>query len=191
MIFKNEGLLPEDILVICMDDRRCNHYFNLLTDQLLTHDIQTNNIHASKYSINDFHVKGRVTLSTVHKAKGNEAYSVFIMGCDYVCHNLNIRNRNLLFTAMTRTKGWLSMTGYGAAPNALFKEIIDAKRNSPRIEFDYPSLDEVERIEADLQRKSSTKAKDILKIKEMLESVGGAEEFERMYAEMMARDSKK
>ncbi|WP_045395132.1 DEAD/DEAH box helicase [Vibrio campbellii] len=188
---QNEGLLPEDILVICMDDRRCGNYFNLLTDMLLLHGVQTNNIHANKYSIKDFQVKGRVTLSTVHKAKGNEAYSVYIMGCDYVCHNLNTRNRNLLFTAMTRTKGWLSLTGYGSSPTQLFDEITNAKNNSPRIEFNYPSQDEVERIETDLKRKSPTKAQDIVKLKKMLESVGGAEELERMYAEMMARDSKK
>lgn len=188
---QSEGLLPEDILVICLDDKNCAGYFNALTEFLLKHDIQTNNIHANKYSISDFHVQGRVTLSTVHKAKGNEAYSVYIMGCDSLCHNLNTRNRNLLFTAMTRTKGWLSITGYGDTPESLFAEIECAIRNSPNIEFNYPSQDEVERIETDLTRKDIVQSRDIMKIKAMLESVGGTEEFTKMYEELMARSSKK
>jgi superfamily I DNA and RNA helicase len=187
---KQEGLLEEDILVICLDDRACTNYFNRLTNFLSAHEIETNNTHANKYSIGDFHVKGRVTLSTVHKAKGNEAYSVYVIGCDYVCHNLNTRNRNLLFTAMTRTKGWLSLTGYSNAPASLFEEIDKAKRFCPQIQFDYPSQNEVERIETDLKRKTPESDKEILKLKKMLEEVGGAEELERMYEEMLARRSK-
>ena len=187
----NEGLLPEDILVICMDDRGCNSYFNKLSSYLITHGIQTNNIHANKFSISDFHVQGRVTLSTVHKAKGNEAYSVYLMGCDYVCHNLNVRNRNLLFTAMTRTKGWLSITGYGSSPNALFNEISHAKANSPQIAFNYPSQDEVERIETDLHRKNTPKELDVMNLKAMLENIGGENELNKLYEEIMAKKSKK
>lgn len=113
------------------------------------------------------------------------------MGCDYVCHNLNVRNRNLLFTAMTRTKGWLSITGYGSSPSALFNEISQAKENSPKIAFNYPSQDEVERIETDLQRKNTPKELDVMNLKTMLENIGGENELNKLYEEIMAKKSKR
>ena len=65
----NEGLSPDDILVMCADDYRCTNYFNILTAKLNSMGISVNNIHAEKYNIKDFKVKDRVTLSTVHKAR--------------------------------------------------------------------------------------------------------------------------
>ncbi|MUK40970.1 hypothetical protein GNP61_05290 [Aliivibrio fischeri] len=181
----NEGLLPEDILVICIDDRHCNTYFNQLNIYLEEHSIYTNNIHSNKFSISDFHVSGRVTLSTIHKAKGNEAYSVYIMGCDSVSHNLNLRNRNLLFTAMTRTKGWISLTGCGDV--SVFNEIEAAILNTPNISFTYPSLDEVERIEGDLKRKTALSTESELKLlQKVAHRFGGMEDLERLMAEAKA-----
>lgn len=186
-----EGLLPEDILVICMDDKICTRYFNALTMKLLQTNILTNNIHSDKYSITEFYVKGRVTLSTVHKAKGNEAYTVYMMGCDYVSHNLNTRNRNLIFTGMTRTKGWLYLTGFGSYPESLFLEIEKAKRICPEIKFNYPSADAAERIDADLKRKSPVNEAILMKLKAEMDALGGAEEFERLLQELEARKDKK
>ncbi len=187
---QSEGLLPEDILVICMDDRGCNTYFTKLDMVLNERGIATNNTHANKYSINDFHVKGRVTFSTIHKAKGNEAYSVYLIGCDAVCHNLNVRNRNLLFTAMTRTKGWLHLSGYKNVADKLFAELDTALGNCPNINFTYPSEEGLQRIQRDLNKKSATEEKRIKEMEEFAKKVGGAEELEKLFAEMRAREEK-
>ncbi|MDH5915107.1 DEAD/DEAH box helicase [Vibrio splendidus] len=188
---KHEGLLPEDILVISVDDRSCAEYFNHLTDALLLHRIPTNNVHANKYSINDFQVPGRVTLSTIHKAKGNEAYSVYVMGCDALCHNLNIRSRNLLFTAMTRTKGWLHLSGYGSSVTKLFNEIDQAKANSPEIHFQYPSETNLQKIRDDLKKGSKSNKNDIKKLQVLADSLGGADEIEKLLAELRSAEAKK
>ena len=187
---KNEGLLPEDILVIGIDDRHCNSYFSHLNMYLEDHGIYTNNIHSNKFSIGDFHVPGRVTLSTIHKAKGNEAYSVYIMGCDSVSHNLNLRSRNLLFTAMTRTKGWISLTGCGEV--SVFNEIKTAVSNVPNISFTYPSLDEEERIESDLKRKTVLSSESELKLlNRFAHRIGGMDNLSRLIAEDKAIKEKK
>ncbi|EPB6722209.1 DEAD/DEAH box helicase [Vibrio fluvialis] len=188
---QSEGLLPEDILVICMDDRGCNSYFTQLDIVLNNRGITTNNTHANKYSINDFHVKGRVTLSTIHKAKGNEAYSVYLIGCDAVCHNLNVRNRNLLFTAMTRTKGWLRLTAYRAAADELFHELETALQHCPNIVFNYPSEEGLQRIQRDLFKKAGTEERQIKKLEEIAKTLGGTEELEKILAELRAREDKK
>jgi superfamily I DNA and RNA helicase len=185
-----DGLLPEDIMVICVDDRSCSSYFTCLDDALTSQGIQTNNVHANKYSINDFHVENRVTLSTVHKAKGNEAYSVYIVGCDALCHNLNLRSRNLLFTAMTRTKGWLYITSFGDVASDLFNELTLAQQNSPEIRFTFPSAEGLERIKTDLKEKVGSTDKGV-KALEILARQYGTDELEKMLVEMRARQSKR
>ena len=187
---KEEGLLPEDILVICMDDRACSKYFSEITDVLSINGVQTNNIHANKYSINDFQVKGRVTLSTVHKAKGNEAYSVYLVGCDSLCHNLNLKSRNLLFTAMTRTKGWLYMSAYGHAAIPLFGEIETAKGYCPEIRFSFPSSEGLAKIQTDLQKQDHSLTSERRKLQRLAEQMGGTDALERLLKEMKAGEEK-
>lgn len=188
---KAEGLLPEDILVICADDYHCGPYFNKLTKILSSRNIHSNNIHAEKITIHDFKIKGRVTLSTIHKAKGNEAYSVYIMGTDFLCHNLNIRSRNLLFTAMTRTKGWLYISGIGEATLPLKKEIDMALSNVPNIRFKYPTKQEAQQIEHDIKQSEQFSAKDISELEAMLKKFGSLENMQRFLEEQAIRKAKK
>src|SRR6516164_9231972 len=67
--------------------------------------IGANNLHSDSFGIRDFSKEGRVTLATVHKAKGNEAFMVYVVGADAVMFRPDVRKRNMLFTAMTRAKG--------------------------------------------------------------------------------------
>lgn len=56
-----------------------------------------------------------LTITTMHPAKGNEADFVFIIGLETVAQDPgNLKQRNSLFSAMTRTKGWLVMCGITA-----------------------------------------------------------------------------
>lgn len=188
---RGEGLLPDDILVICADDYHCNQYFNRLTRVLNSRDIFTNNVHAEKISIHDFKVKDRVTLSTVHKAKGNEAYSVYIMGVDFLCHNLNIRNRNLLFTAMTRTKGWLYISGVGELTRSLQNELEQSLNNVPHIRFTYPTKQEARQIEHDIKYVEQVSSKDISELEMMLKRFGSFENMQKYLDEQNAKKGRK
>lgn len=147
-----EGLNPSDILVICADDKNYKNYYNQLSMHLSIYDIDVNNVNADKYNLSDFSVENKITYSTIHKAKGNEGYSVYIVGSESLYYNANVKNRNLLFTAMTRTKGWLVMTGYGSTAQDLFDEINEAKKQVPYLKFKYPSGEMLNQIEIDLQR---------------------------------------
>ena len=56
--------------------------------------------------------QGGVTVSTTYRTKGNEAYMVYVIGLDEVAENeSDFIMRNQLFVAMTRTKGWLYLSG--------------------------------------------------------------------------------
>lgn len=147
-----EALHPDDVLVISVDDRNASTYFNIIEKFLAEeYGIQSNNIHADKFSVNDFQVENKVTLSTIHKAKGNEAYSVYIVGMDALFpHDRNVRERNMLFTAMTRSKGWLTMTGSGSQAESWKKEIDMAKAKCPSLVFKYPTKSQLKVMTRDM-----------------------------------------
>jgi superfamily I DNA and RNA helicase len=73
-----------------------------------------------KYPDNDpdtFWYKGGVTISQIQRAKGNEADMVHIVGLDNIAKKPNdIGLRNQLFVAMTRARGWVSISGTGYYP---------------------------------------------------------------------------
>ena len=156
-----EGLLPEDILVITVDDRNASKYLrDIQTVLAQEYKIKCNNIHSDKYSVKEFQIDGRVTLSTVHKAKGNEAYSVFIVGSESLFSvDPTIKERNILFTAMTRSKGWLYISGIGDAIDILITEINSAKSKFPNLEFYYPSSKDLRIMERDIKEKAIRKSK--------------------------------
>ncbi len=71
---------------------------------------------------NQFWCEGGVTISRIHRAKGHEADMVYIVGLEQIAtaeNNLNFRNQ--LFVAMTRSRGWLRLSGLGSYP--LYEEL--------------------------------------------------------------------
>ena len=149
-----DGLRADDIVIAVVDDRHARKYLNSLAFELSENGISCNNIHEA-YGVPEFQVEGRVTLTTVHKAKGNEGFAVHVVGGDAVFQSPSKGNRNRLFTAMTRAKGWLRVTGVGAAARRLVNEIDLAKRNCPFLKFEYPSASDLETMKRDLGREAA------------------------------------
>jgi superfamily I DNA and RNA helicase len=145
-----EGLRPDDILVIVVDDRYAKSYLNAIEEKLVKSKIKSNNLHADRFGLRDFQEEGCVTLSTVHKAKGNEAFMVYIVGVDSLFSNPKVRHRNMLFTAMTRAKGWVRISGIGEPAEHCMIELAKAKKNFPYLKFKYPSEEQISIMKRDL-----------------------------------------
>jgi superfamily I DNA and RNA helicase len=152
-----DGLRPEDILVVAVDDRNAKTYLTKAEFALAQRKVQCNNLHGDSFGIRDFTKDGRVTLSTVHKAKGNEAFMVYVIGCDAIMADPNVRRRNMLFTAMTRAKGWVRVSGVGDRENLLIKEITAAKENFPCLVFSYPGPAQLKIMKRDLAEAADRK----------------------------------
>lgn len=174
-----DGLRPDDILVIVVDDRSAKSYLKHIENRLSELGIQTNNMHADSYGIRDFQSEGCVTLSTVHKAKGNESYMVYVAGVDALFGPFSsIRDRNMLFTALTRAKGWVRVSGIGMAATQCQNEINKALKYFPNLKFKYPSIQQIKVM------KRGLKEGDIKKLK--------AERLlDQLIAEMPAEEIKK
>lgn len=148
------GLRADDILIICLDDMNAHKYHESLTQRFSARDIGTHDVLNNPFSASTFRFEGRITLSTVHRAKGNEAPAVFVAGIDALASGLSGRKaRNRLFTAFTRTKCWLRVSGLDQHASALFDEIETALSKAPRLEFDWPDLARVETIQRDLSKR--------------------------------------
>jgi superfamily I DNA/RNA helicase len=69
------------------------------------------------YNPNQFWCEGAVTISRIHRAKGQEADMVYVVGLDRVAQaEDNLYLRNQLFVALTRSRGWVKVSGIGAYP---------------------------------------------------------------------------
>lgn len=153
--FLQNGLNPEDIVVIALDDKNARQYFIALSSALAEKLVATNNIIADPYSEPPFSIEGMITLSTVYRAKGNEAAAVFVIGVDAV--SLKTRSgRNKLFTALTRSKAWVRVSGVGQVARSISNEIDTALTNSPLLKFTMPDLAQVEMIQRDLSMRTIT-----------------------------------
>lgn len=153
--FLREGLKPEDIMVISLDDRNAKNYFRNLSSKLSDRGILTNNV-LTTYSENPpFKIEKMVTLSTVHRAKGNEAACVLVLGIDAMYQAKDYRRtRNKIFTAFTRTKAWLRVSGIGQNAKHFENEIKVSLENSPKLIFKVPNKRDLEHLQRDLGSKS-------------------------------------
>ncbi len=81
-----------------------------------------------------------VTFTGIHRAKGNEAGMVYVINA-HDCHS-SARNlgaiRNRLFTAITRSKSWIRVSGVGNGMDALQQEYNQLRDNDFRLDFTYP-----------------------------------------------------
>ena len=143
-----ENLLPEDICVIALDERNIRKYYEVLTNMLRQKGVRTFNILEAPNSNVNFKREGRVTLGTINRAKGNEAGMVYLMGLDAVFINPNsIHERNKLFTAMTRAKGWVMMTGTGdGSLHQLKYELSELTKNNYLLCFVQPSKEDTKTL---------------------------------------------
>lgn len=151
-----DGLLPQDIMIICLDQNYMFKYKDKLADLLNKKDIYMNNT-LDSYN-NEFVREGCVTYTSVYKAKGNESALVYVIGCDVFNRDKeNIIMRNKIFTAFTRSKAWLKVTGVGENFLSLQEEINKTIENFPFFKFIYPNKDSVKEHQRDLSKINASK----------------------------------
>jgi superfamily I DNA and RNA helicase len=187
--FLADGLRPEDILVISLDDRNARKYFGSIQEALLKQRVVCNNILDNPYTSSRFAVNGMVTLSTVHRAKGNEAAAVIALGIDALFQLRKGRiGRNRIFAAFTRTKAWLRVCGVGDNAAYFLKELSIALEKSPNLEFSFPDLKQVSLLQRDMSKREAKLLKLREKYKMELKRLGLHEED---MAEFFAGEEKK
>lgn len=82
-----------------------------------------------------------ITFTGIYRAKGNEAGMVYIINAQE-CNGDGVglaTLRNRLFTAITRSKAWVRVIGYGNKMKGLVDEFNKLKNNNFILDFNYPT----------------------------------------------------
>ena len=146
---RHEKLRPDDICVISLDEKNISSYVSLIERKLQKNDIKVFNLISAPNNNTYFSIENHVTLSTINKAKGNEVGMVYIIGMDAAFLENNIDYtvyRNKIFTAITRTKGWVVISGIGERFDLFQKEMHQLIRNNYKFIFTQPSRDSTNTI---------------------------------------------
>ena len=153
-----EQLTPMDIMIIDLDTLSySNNYSKLITylnavneDRLSPGDTDFKfRIHtAGAASPEDFFRNNSIVYSSVRRAKGNESFMVYVVNAQKCVNTLQRRtDRNALFTAITRSKGWVRVLGFGEDMQVLCDEFERIKEYDFKLYFEhYPTKAEQQTI---------------------------------------------
>lgn len=116
----------KDILIIALGDYRestklqkeiARKIKSNKIDFFIPKAINKNQLDLSNYhktNPNNFWHEDAVTISNIFRAKGNEAYMVYLLGLDHIAAaEAKVTMRNQLFVALSRSKAWVSVSGIG------------------------------------------------------------------------------
>ncbi|MHC5897198.1 DEAD/DEAH box helicase [Nostoc sp.] len=94
-------------------------------------------------SPDEFFSEDAVTFTGIYRAKGNEAAMIYVINAHECFSGPDLsRKRNILFTAMTRSKAWLRVLGYGEGMRGLVEEFEEVRKRNFVLEFTYPTEEE-------------------------------------------------
>jgi superfamily I DNA and RNA helicase len=121
---------------------------------------------------------GRVTISSVFRAKGNEAYIVYILGFEELYNYVDaIENRNRAFTAISRSKAWIRITGTGPKMQRAKQEVERILNDIPRFTFTFPDMKRIRSLDAETNKRRRQRDKgnkavgDLLKDPKLLNAM--------------------
>ena len=88
-----------------------------------------------------------IAITHIHRAKGNEAPVVFVLNSEFCESPSGIKQRrNILFTAMTRSRAWTYILGVGDGMNQLYAELEQIKKDDFSLNFHYPTRKVAEQL---------------------------------------------
>jgi superfamily I DNA and RNA helicase len=88
-----------------------------------------------------------VAISNIYRAKGNEAPMVYVLNCQHCMADYEqIKLRNTLFTAITRSRAWLRLCGFGPDMKALRREVDNVRQMDFRLQFAVPTEAQLAKI---------------------------------------------
>ncbi len=113
-----------------------------------------------------FFTNESVVFTGIYRAKGNEAAMVYVINAQD-CYTSEKENeiaavRNRLFTAITRSKAWVRVLGFGSGMEKLMQEFEEVKKHNFKLDFIYPTQEERKRMNI-VNRDMSNTQRNVLK----------------------------
>jgi len=158
-----DELVANDIIIINPDPIRTRNNVGIIRKRLFDLGIDSHlagvDTRADVFFKPD---RDSVTVTGIYRAKGNEAGMVYVVNAQESLNStVNLAGiRNRLFTAITRSKAWVRVTGVGAEMDMLIAEFERIKAHNFRLDFVYPTEPERAKLQIlhrDMSRTAATK----------------------------------
>jgi len=163
-LVSEDGVAPEEIIIVNL--KSGNNKEAMLDIQRSLNSVGIKSVIPGYVESADvFKPKGSVTITTPFRAKGNEANIVFVINAQRVAGDFTLRMRNAFFVAVTRSRGWCYISGFGAGMQQLASEIEAIKADFPVFRFTCPDQASVQRGKTFLNKSD----KELDKIQELIE----------------------
>lgn len=136
-----DEMRPRDILIIHANALTTKKDTTALRMMLSESGID-NHLAGVTSSVDDFFIDGQVTVSGIYRAKGNEAPIVYLVNSEYCFHSPSndiVKKRNILFTAITRSRAHINIFGCGNNMESLNQEIQKVCDSNYELDFKYPT----------------------------------------------------
>lgn len=170
---EDEGVKPEQIVVISLVSTVAKRYLTELQKALVNLEISST-IPGLVDDTAEFAEPGMVTLSTVHRAKGNEAPVVYLISFDSLYdYTEEIERRNRAFASISRSKGWVRITGVGRYMAVAQEEIGKILQDIPRFKFRFPDIEQLRRLDAS---ETSRRRREVRTAKELMQKIIGLDD---------------
>ena len=138
----DDELRPDDIVVINPDPLSTREAVGPIRKRLFEHGVNSHlaGVDTSPDVFFDADSES-VAFTGIFRAKGNEAGMVYIVNAQdcYSSFGNMASVRNRLFTAITRSKGWVRVLGVGRGMESLIEEFKQVKDNGFSLRFRYPT----------------------------------------------------
>lgn len=162
-----EDVAPEHIAVIILG-RRNKEFSAQIQGKLIQHSVASI-IPGAIHDADSYAEEGRITISNVFRAKGNEAYIVYVVGFEELYNYVDaIDNRNRAFTAISRSKAWVRITGIGAGMRNAKNEINTILSDVPRFRFTFPDMQKIRNLDAVTRKRRRERSEGDRKIRELI-----------------------
>ena len=176
---KVDELQPEDIVVINPDPIKTKRVVAAARAKLFERGINSS-IAGVTNSRDVFFQQNVVTFTGVFRAKGNEAAMVYVINAQD-CYSSYFPSelatgRSRLFTAITRSKAWVRVIGYGPWMTGLKEEFSRIAAHNFKLDFTYPTGAQRENLKV-INRDRSEQEKNALKqrVQNLSELLGSIE----------------
>lgn len=174
-----EELTYQDIMIIHPDPKVTKSYVSFIRVMLMNQGINSH-IVGVQTTPDDFFQEDSIAITQIYRAKGNEAAVVYVINADVCVSGINLsRKRNILFTALTRSKAWVRVSGLGESMQELVTEYERVRDNKFELNFIYPTEAQREKMRIIHRDKTKSQIAEIKKsnltLSEIIEKIASGE----------------
>lgn len=173
-IFRNindDELEPRDILVVLPDPRNARQRAHSISRKLEIRNIAAHLVGVQTSQDRIFQ-ENSIAITHIHRAKGNEAAVVYVADAQYAVAPYNqIVRRNVLFTAITRSRAWVRISGYGSSMSDFANEIEMIKDSDYQLTFTVPTPEELTHMRRVNREMSNSEIYNIQKLDKSIEDI--------------------